>query len=656
MNRTKMGFRQIHLDFHTSPAIPDVASQFDARRFARLAKAAHVDSITVFAKCHHGHLYFNTRHPARHPGLPRGFDLLRRQVDALHAEGIRAPIYISVLFDEFAARNHPDWVAVKPDGGRWDAEPFGAGWHFLDMSSPYRQYLTEQILEIVETFRPADGVFFDICGDIPSASRYAKEAMTALGLDPQSERDRNAFAHRLGLDYMREFHAIVKRSSPGATVHFNSRPLTFLPEDVAYLTHVEVEALPTGGWGYMYFPTNVRYVRKFARPYVGMTARFHKSWGDFGGLKPEAALRHEVCQMIAHGARCSIGDQMHPRGTLDAPAWEAIGRVYAYVEQCQPWCEDAVSAADTALVRPAGGGTYHVPAGGAWDGATRLLMHLKQQFDVVDPGDDLGRYRLLILPDEIAVSAAFARALDRFVARGGAVLATGASGLDAAGRPVWKALPIRGPAEPSPFTVAYLEPARGLRGELPAMPCALYEKGWRVRAAAGAEVLATVTEPYFERSWRHFCSHAQTPPAKPTRFAAAAIKGRVAYIAYPIFRLFGTHGHLPYRSLVAACLRRLAGRPMVEIAAPATTEVSVMRKGRATVVHVLYAAPDHRNGLDIVEDFVPLRDVALSVALPRRPTRALLAPSREPLPLAWAEGRAEVTIPRVDGHQMMVFE
>lgn len=48
-----------------------MASQFDVRRFAKLAKEAHVDSITVFAKCHHGHLYFNTRHPARHPALPR---------------------------------------------------------------------------------------------------------------------------------------------------------------------------------------------------------------------------------------------------------------------------------------------------------------------------------------------------------------------------------------------------------------------------------------------------------------------------------------------------------------------------------------------------------------------------------------------------------
>ena len=61
--------RTIHLDFHTSPLIPDVGVDFDADAFARTFKDAHVDSVTVFAKCHHGRLYFDTDRPERHPGL-----------------------------------------------------------------------------------------------------------------------------------------------------------------------------------------------------------------------------------------------------------------------------------------------------------------------------------------------------------------------------------------------------------------------------------------------------------------------------------------------------------------------------------------------------------------------------------------------------------
>src|SRR4051812_6021599 len=108
--------RQIHLDFHTGPWIPDVGRDFDAREFAQTMKRAHINSVTVFAKCHHGHLYYNTKHPARHPGLKRGLNLLGEQIEALHRQDIRAPIYISVQCDEYAADNHPEWIARKADG------------------------------------------------------------------------------------------------------------------------------------------------------------------------------------------------------------------------------------------------------------------------------------------------------------------------------------------------------------------------------------------------------------------------------------------------------------------------------------------------------------------------------------------------------------
>src|SRR5512133_899966 len=123
--------RQIHLDFHTSPHIPDVGVEFDAREFAQQIKRAHANSVTVFAKCHHGQLYYDTNHPARHPGLKKGLDLTGQQVDALHAEGIRAPIYISVLLDEFAANTHPEWIARNEDGSNVGAKPLQAGWRIM---------------------------------------------------------------------------------------------------------------------------------------------------------------------------------------------------------------------------------------------------------------------------------------------------------------------------------------------------------------------------------------------------------------------------------------------------------------------------------------------------------------------------------------------
>ena len=84
-------FRQVHLDFHTSPAIPAIGSDFDPDEFAATAKAAHINSMTVFAKCHHGYSYYPTKIGTPHPNLVRP-NLLGEMIEALHKAGIRAPV------------------------------------------------------------------------------------------------------------------------------------------------------------------------------------------------------------------------------------------------------------------------------------------------------------------------------------------------------------------------------------------------------------------------------------------------------------------------------------------------------------------------------------------------------------------------------------
>ena len=73
-------FRQVHLDFHTSPAIPGIGLAFDKDEWQATLKAGHVNSITLFAKCHHGWHYHFTEKGRLHPKL--SFDLLRAQFDA----------------------------------------------------------------------------------------------------------------------------------------------------------------------------------------------------------------------------------------------------------------------------------------------------------------------------------------------------------------------------------------------------------------------------------------------------------------------------------------------------------------------------------------------------------------------------------------------
>jgi hypothetical protein len=658
-------FRQIHLDFHTGPAIGDVGRDFDAEVFAATMKRANVSSVTVFAKCHHGHLYFNTKHPARHPGLKPGLDLLGEQVEALHREGIAAPIYISVQCDEFAANTHPEWIARTPDGktvgGYPTQTPYPQGqWQILDLSTPYQEYLVAQTAEVLARFKPVDGIFFDMCWDQPSVNQHFLAAMRAAGLNPDSPADRAEQASRLALQYMTRLHAQVKASSPNAGVYFNSRPLSRLRQDIAFQAQVEIEALPTGGWGYTYFPRNVRYVRTFDKPYLGMTARFHKSWADFGGLKPAAALEYETSQMLAHGARCSIGDQLHPRGTLDRAAYELIEPIYQRVIEREAYVIGSKAVVDIGVFQ-ASEAAHNLGIGvsGVDTGVTRMLTHLKSQFNVIDADSDFRPYRLLILPDQVAIDTGLAKRLSAFVRKGGALLLSGMSGLSADGSAA--VLPEMGvrPANPSPFKTTYLRFGKEIAAGVPPTDHVIYDRTIRVTAAAGAAAVARIVEPYFERTWDHFSSHAQVPGDRLSRYAGATLNGRVAYIAFPVFSSYANHGNFPYRLLVGNLIDRLLPDPILRVTAPVETEVSVMRQDDPlrTIVHLLYYSPQRRtNDLDIVEDVIPLHEVPLSLKLARKPSRAYLAPERADVPFTYTDGRVSVVVPTVAGHAMVVFK
>ena len=121
MPGTELRFRQIHLDFHTSEAIEGIGVSFNADRFADTLQAAAVDSITCFARGHHGWIYYDSKiNPERiHPhlanrnllALTSSEDLRRWQVEdtILHHPDPQnhAFQYVDWLFDG------PDLIAVS---------------------------------------------------------------------------------------------------------------------------------------------------------------------------------------------------------------------------------------------------------------------------------------------------------------------------------------------------------------------------------------------------------------------------------------------------------------------------------------------------------------------------------------------------------------
>jgi Hypothetical glycosyl hydrolase 6/Beta-galactosidase trimerisation domain len=655
--------RMVHLDFHTGPRVPNVGAGFDPDAFARSFKDARAQSVTVFAKCHHGHLYFDTSRPERHPGLVAGLDLTGQQIEALHSAGIRAPIYISVQCDEYAADSHPEWVALTPElrqVRRPVTDAYHAGWQILDMSSPYQDYLAGQIEEVLGRYAPVDGMFLDMCWDQPSSSQWARAGMKREGLDPRDDNDRARYARAVAHRYMERFAAmIVPAVRPGSpmTTWFNSRPKLGLETEAKFVSHIEVESLASGeAGGYDHLPYVGRAVREFGLPVAGMTGRFHRGWGDMASLKTEAALRYECCQMLMHGLSVSVGDLLPPSGVPTPGVYGLIGSVFSYLEDCQRHVAGGRPLAEVALLVDLQQGDV---LGAEVTGALRALQQLRQQFGVVGRSADLDSYKVVVVPGSTTVDQALADKLVRYANSGGCIiLAAAAAAGNAKGEELLRAFgwEIVGTA---PFSTTFLRGVAQRSGEAPPLApfgVRVHGESFVLDGTVPTEAMMELVFPYFERSYDAFSGHSYTPPAVGSGRGAVVRNNAVIVLAAPLFSAIAEEGNPEYRRIIGECLDALLPRPILRVDGPVHLETSVVETDDAFVVHLVSFLPSRLGrDLDLVYDPFPLVNVKVELRAQTSPTRVSLEPAGQELPFGYEGSYARTRVTVLDGHAMVVF-
>lgn len=655
-----MNFRQIHLDFHTSEKIPGIGSNFSKEQFQSALKLGHVNSITVFSKCHHGWAYHPSEANEMHPGLD--FDLLGAQIEAAHEIGVKTPVYLSAGLDEKMARRHPEWLRRgKDDRIDW-TQP---GYHEFCMNSPYLDYLVKQVEEVVRTY-DCDGIFLDIVGVRMCWCQNCIKTLLDEGKDPYDDENVRELGERIYKNYTTRIREAVDRIKPGLPVFHNSGHIRRGRRDLADVdTHLELESLPTGGWGYDHFPLSAAYSRTLGKEFLGMTGKFHTTWGEFGGYKHPNALRYEEALCTSFGAKCSIGDQMHPDGHMDEATYALIGAAYAEVEEREPWLDGVKSVADIAVLSEealsnyyATGKITHHGGANADAGAVRILLEGHYLFDVIDTEEPLDKYKLLILPDSAKLDKYLTDKIKAFTARGGKVLATGQSGLDIASDSFNLDFGCTYLGA-SKFRPVYFRP----QFELPCLgntAYVIYNAAYDIVAHEDADVRILRENPYFNRTTFAFSSHQHTPNDKSATYPAATIGKDGAYISAALFTEYATKGSLIPKLLVTELIDELLGETKaLTTDLPAQGIVTLMDQvGEHRLVnHVLYASPVRRgNGIEIIEDILPLYDIHVSLNVGREPKRVSLAPEGTDIPYTYENGVISYKIDKLDLHAMVVVD
>ncbi|WP_168121727.1 alpha-amylase family protein [Paenibacillus sp. HB172176] len=657
-----MRFRQVHLDFHTSEAIKSIGESFDKKQFQEMLMLGKVDSVTLFSKCHHGWAYHPSEANEMHPEL--GFDLLGAQIEAAHEIGVKTPVYLSAGLDEKLARRHPEWlIRDENDATNWVKGFMEPGYHQFCMNSPYLDILLAQIEEALSRY-DADGLFLDIVGVRKCYCHNCMESVRSEGKTPRDETAMRALWEQTYANYTARVKGTVEAVKPGLPIFHNGGHITRGRRDLASMnTHLELESLPTGGWGYDHFPLSARYAQTLGVDFLGMTGKFHTSWGEFGGYKHPNALRYETALSLANGAKCSIGDQLHPNGRMDEATYSLIGEAYGEVKQKEAWCVNASNVADVALLSIEATGVHPKSAAKAEArtphsdvGAVRMLLEGKLLFDIVDKENDFSPYRVLILPDYIAIDEELQRKLEQYLAQGGKVLATGWSGLNLEGEG---------------FAIDFGAQYKGLNaycpdyfrplfkpGSLNMASYIFYSQGQKLELAGGAE-LGKRENPYFNRSAEAFCSHQHTPSSQEYGGPGMVESANGIYIAWNVFEDYATKGSLILKETVLYALNRLLPDKSLQTGLPAQGVVTLQeqKQEKRLVNHLLYASPVLRGkGVEVIEDIVPLSDVRVSVRTQHPVNNVYLAPQMTQLPFESKAGIISYTVPELECHQMVVLD
>jgi Hypothetical glycosyl hydrolase 6 len=663
--------RQVHLDFHTSEFIPAIGEKFNKKQFQDALKAGHVNSINVFAKCHHSWSYYPTEIGKMHPNLK--FDLLGAEMEACHEIGVKCPIYFTVGWSAGEAEAHPEWCARNKNGGFLTEHPekndldFNANpddirphysWKFLSpvFGSEYHNHVMKQVEELCRRYKDLDGFWFDIyhMANLADYSPASRARMKSEGIDTNDTKavmKSNSLAVKAHMKALRE---LVAKYHPNATVYFNPSPhigdySSFTDRHFDMNTHQDLEDLPTTWGGYDKLPIESKYHLAQGTPVTGMSGKFHKAWGEFGGFKHPDALKYEAAAMISYGASCNFGDQLHPSGEMDIETYRNIGEAYRYVEKIEQYGPGGTPVSNL--------GVWLTLKTEADRGVVNMLLEMHKDF-VFANEKNLDKLSLVIIPGRSCLTPEQAALLNAWTKKGGKLIVFGKGALDKEEKKFLLDIGAEYKG-PSAFHFDYtVMKAKEMSRNMVSTPFLNYEPALAVSTTT-AQVLAAIRNPYFNRTYQKYSGHRETPYQLEDAANPAVLRnGNIIFFAHPLDQLYYAHAVRLHRELVNNAIDVLYTQPMLTVKhLPSAGRVSFLnqRKQKRYIAHLLYTPPLQRGEVAVIEDFVPVSGITIIVDVPEKIVSAMEIPSGKKLILKKAGNKIIVSVPTFTMHTGIVL-
>ncbi|MCX6993003.1 MAG: beta-galactosidase trimerization domain-containing protein [Kiritimatiellaeota bacterium] len=617
----KTALRRCVVDMHIPDWDEKFLSEFDPAEYVRMLKQAKAQSAVVYAHSHTGLFNYPTRIGKQHANL-KGRDIFGEMADGCHENGIAVVCYVSLIFDRWAADTHPDWRIISFDGKPWaGVERKGNSRHGTCCpNTPYRDYVLA----------------------------WTREAVTAT----------------------------VRKRKPGASVeHQASTLVADWTIGISDALAAQNDFLQGDFYGDNYQGSFVRKLLDHLSPNrpIGFETSSAMSLVYHTTMKPEALLEAKAATAIADGCAFIFIDAINPVGTLNAEVYARMGKVFgklmpyyahmggARVEDVaiyfstQSKCDFARNGKDIAL--PAVERDPHLNAA---MNACRSLFGAHIPLGVITRKDlkDLGKYRVLVLPNVLMMDEDECAAIRQWVRKGGCLYAGGYTSLvDTAGNKrndfmLGDVLGIKR-LDDLPEGNFYIAPAPGNEKLFDdysvKYPVMLKCPRLKIEARPGATVLGNIVAIWPAPDPTKFASIHSNPPWQPTDQPAIVMnrfgKGRAIYAVGELENADFARG------IFVNLIKSLNAKFSFEADVSAVVEVT------------MFDQPDRKRWIVSLVNFqkdlpnIPINGIKVRVRPGRRKfKRAVLLPNGSPLKSMKKNDMIEIAVPRLNTLQMIAVE
>lgn len=454
-------YRRTLLDMHIPDWDPRFLSQYEPKELADQYAAAGIEGVLLYCKSHIGLNYWPAPVGGIH-AMAKDRDLVGELVSALLERGLKPAAYHSVVFDNWAVENHPEWrqVSAATLSGGYNGTVLGNRYGVACPNHPdYVAYEIEQITELVTRYEFGalwiDMAFFPTLCICSSCTKRAKDE---LGLESipvtldWSSPDWVAF-QEARTRWLNEFWVKIRDAAraarPGIPIAHN-----LAPELRGWITGAMTDEVHRDSFaaGDLYGGRDEqlvisRLMHTLSSENVGefMTSRAPN-------LRAHTELRseHELLTLALGATSQHLAflfiDAIDPAGSTQPGVYERLGGVFAATQPYESYLggtpvsdvaiyysprsqvsvdESGKSVTDLSVFLGASGGPSDYER--AFFGACSALQAEHLAFGLVTPAtrSQLDKYRVLVLPDVTRLSSAEVEDIRNFVAQGGRIYASG---------------------------------------------------------------------------------------------------------------------------------------------------------------------------------------------------------------------------------------